>query len=784
MLLLNLSEKIAQNERTIFTYITSRDKFGLAREIESRSEPEFIGIDSVYDYFVPLLREDATANVHHEWLKAEYALSQTTSAQEQAIIKCIAIIRMANTQDDIVATEKHIALAAGIEVETCHQIIEALVHKKLIEFKTRTGTYEFKNNIGVDIEMAIEDVIQKRLTKLDVCSHLLGAIKGKYISPKKHNTTHCMTRYFNYTFMTASQFLKLRTMKYLEWRNHPDGVVIMIVPDEAYSEEAIEQHAKAIDDPCFVVCLPNQKESCAEKVKQWQAAKMLRDNTKFIEENIVIKRELDNLIEETVSEINEWFKTAYFPVKSVYSVAGRIPVSEHGLNRIVSDICDSAYPYTPIINHELINRHDVTAQILRARNAILSDLINARDTFPYENGTSAESTIYRATMIGPKDDEGLRYAKNKIDKFVASCIAHKKSFEGIISELVSPPIGMRRGVIPFYILDSLLRLENMPIIYYNNKEVIFDVEAINNLVKKPKDYFLYVEEESAQKIEYIHDMEALFSDFSEYCRDVDKRNQLAKITCMMQSWYRSLPQTSMTFTSPDYEGQNMKALIAFRKLLSDLYINPRDVLFVRIPNLSGTATLKDALEFVKKQKADIDLHIHHIKKTAADIVRASFAFEADVDLRQSLLMWYEGLPQTTKNSIFSSRTDALMQYISAVQTNDDESIASRIVYLVTGIFIEDWKEGFEVQFQKDLQTAIDEIKAKKDGGSDTEQKILLVDEDGKTLERYYDFNPEQMSATASFFKSALDDMMEEYDGVLENNEKIGVLMDAIKKLMN
>ena len=270
--------------------------------------------------------------------------------------------------------------------------------------------------------------------------------------------------------------------------------------------------------------------------------------------------------------------------------------------------------------------------------------------------------------------------------------------------------------------------------------------------------------------------------FREYCRDVDKRNQLAKISCMMQSWYRSLPQASMTFTEADFDGQDMKQLTAFRKLLSDIYINPREVLFDRIPKVFATTDLKEALSCVAKQKADIDAHIHHIKRRASAVVREVFGIAPDVDLRQSLLLWYEQLPPAAKNNIFSARTAALVEYVSNIQTNDDEEISSKIVYVSTGMFIEDWKMGFESQLKDSLTIAINEITEKGKVTSGT-QKILLVGDDGTPMEKFYDFNSENLSATATFFKSALDDMMEEYDGVLENNEKIGVLMDVIKKLM-
>ena len=89
----------------------------------------------------------------------------------------------------------------------------------------------------------------------------------------------------------------------------------------------------------------------------------------------------------------------------------------------------------------------------------------------------------------------------------------------------------------------------------------------------------------------------------------------------------------------------------------------------------------------------------------------------------------------------------------------------------------------ESKFEDELKEAVDEVLSKKEDAVGTSQKILLMSDDGTPVEKFYDFNAENLSATATFFKNALEDMMEEYDGVLENNEKIGVLMDVIKKLM-
>lgn len=783
MLLLNLSEKIAQNERTIFTYIASKDSNGLARHIEKSKNDKFVGVDSVYNYFVPLFKEEVQVGIHHEWLKADYALSQIKNTAEAAVIKSIAVIRMINNADEITASEKFITLATGLDQSEVQAALARLCDKKLIEFKTRTGAFEFKNNVGVDVEQAIAECIKKRFSKADPCSVLADVVKEKCILPKKHNQTFCMTRYFNFAYMTYAQYMNLKDLSYLTWSNRPDGVIVMIMPSEEIDRAAVEEHTKEIADPCLITCLPNSTATCDEMAKYYLAVSSLHDNSTFIEDNLVIKKELEKLAEEAVLALNEWVRDTYYPLQNIYGMDGQIAIGPKGLNRLVSDICDAAYHFTPRINHELINRHEVTAQIAKARNTILDELLNGKDISKYDDGTSAESTIFRAVMVHTKNDENMRQARAELDQFVAGCVDHKESFDIIVSRLTRAPYGMRRGVLAFYILDSLLRLENMPIIYLNKKEVVLDLETINNIVKHPKDYSLYVELETAQKVEYIHALETLFSDYSEYCREVDKKNRLAKISCMMQSWYRSLPQTSKTFADPDHEKQEIKSIIAFRKLFADIYLNPREIIFERLPKIFKAHTATDTVTAVKQAKTEIDSHIRIVRNAAIKIIRETFGFAEEADLQQSLLAWYDNLPEVAKNSIFSARTSSLIEYVQSVDTGNEDDIASKIVRKTTGMFIEDWKPDFGNKFEDELKEAVDEVLSKKGSAAGASQKILLMSDDGTPVEKFYDFNSENLSATATFFKNALEDMMEEYEGVLENNEKIGILMDAIKKLM-
>lgn len=53
--LLNISEKVAQNERSIFTFLANDEKGSLINIVENGSE-ELLSVDVVYDYFQNMFR--------------------------------------------------------------------------------------------------------------------------------------------------------------------------------------------------------------------------------------------------------------------------------------------------------------------------------------------------------------------------------------------------------------------------------------------------------------------------------------------------------------------------------------------------------------------------------------------------------------------------------------------------------------------------------------------------------------------------------------------------------
>ena len=508
--------------------------------------------------------------------------------------------------------------------------------------------------------------------------------------------------------------------------------------------------------------------------------KLLLDKT-FLQENEAAGIELENWKKNLLNDLNQAIANAMDQISTLYTRDGIEKMKEKPLNRVISDVAERVYNRTPLINHESINRHSVTAQYSKARNIILDDIFHSRMFEQYSSGTSAEATIYRSCIESTKNDSNLASARNEIVEFIHDSKGQKVAFATLVNKLTSAPYGMRRGVLPIYIAEQLMQLEDMPVIYHDKTEIALSPKLIVDAVAAPDNHYLYVEAETVEKLEYIEGLEKLFSDYGDYCKEIENMNRLARLKCFIQAWYRSLPQTATTFQVGDYPRQDMRKLKLFRKALTG-EPNPRELIFEQIPRIFETDSLSDTLKEVQKAKKDIDVHTERLKKDVAAAIKKSLGLQHNDNLQQGLKVWYENIPEKAKNSILPATSQSLFNCIRDVISGKSMDLIEKLAKTATNFFIEDWNDKTKDEFESTLKTLVADLK-KKEEAADTPQskKITLPGESG-AKEYFYDFDPNELSPSGVFFQSALDDMMDEY-GALDNSEKIGILMNLVKKLM-
>lgn len=770
-LLLIISQKAAQNERTLFTFLAGQDGNGLVTLIRKRGDETYFGGDVIYDYFENVFREEVgNAKIHSEWLKAEYALGNTGEEKEKAFIKNVALLHMIHRENEMPATDLNIRLSMGTDKETYKKIRESLVEKKLIIYRGKSKMCRLKNSIGIDVDDEILRVQNETSSNISWRNTLEKISEMQYELPKRYNFQYKMTRFFQYEFFTGKEFLTLKTFDYLFDERFADGKIILLL--EHMDGSSIKSILQNIQDERVIVINPKQDFEGQSLLKRYEAIDKLKSDEEFINSNKVVLTELDLYQQDIYFEINAGLEQFYLIENGncdIYSLKDAKWVkSSQDFNRLLSDICDSYYGRAPKINHELINRNHISAQIRKARGNLLNKILLNQDMDGYLNGTSAEATIYRAALLNVRDDSGTKEMKKIIKDFVYLSAGCMKDFKELYDELQGKDFGIRKGIIPLYIAEVLIGLNDLPIIYCREKEVEISENILGNIDMHPEDYSLYLEKSTLEKEEYLLSLKKLY--------DVDEdRNILTGIVNKMLVWYRGLPQHSCS----GEEGLSRQQ-IKFRSLLRGQDKNAGELLFKDFPDAFQTDNYTELFKCIKSTKKALDTNMDRVYRTTCRKVKKVFGGTDSDDLHNLLKTWQRRSKDYIENHICSSYLIALSDYAKDIKGYEDKTIVSDLSKMLTDTFPENWGDNSSDSFINKLKEVLEEA-ADYDYEPDNGRKVRFMASNGEIIEKSY--TEVEEDGTGVFLQNALQDALEEFDGVIDNTQKVAILIQTLERVI-
>lgn len=786
--LLHISEKVAQNERSVFTFLTSKEQGSLPR-IMGKDEQLWVGIDAIYDYFKPLFKEsNDQPQIHNEWLKADYALKKVSDSNEKKVIKAISVIQMLRREEELPVTDEAIRAALGMEETTYQEAIRKLCTQQIVIYRSSRGIYAFKNNVGLDIEKEIAKEIKKQSERFPICEYLNRISELEYVLPKQYNQNQCMTRYFRYEYMLQETFLQMQTTEYLFEEQFSDGKILALICLDDIQAEKIVEKSRSFDNR-IVVVVPDKVFSQVPNLRRLAAIESLQEQPQFIEENIVLQQELELYAEDIIFEINATLEEDFAPgngsCRTIYE-SGNVCrfESSKDFNRRLSEICGSYYRFAPKVNHELLNIQNVAGQYLRARNKVVTAILE-EDAEQYAAGTAPECMVYRATFIRTgiignqfEQDRGCSRILTEIGIFFERCSGERHRFSELYELLQGKDYGVRKGILPLFIAQKLTLMEGTPVIYLKNKELEINAETLNRVNDFPQEYDLYVEAEGARKEQYLKKLEKIWQIKEQVL--FKKSLRWAKVVEEMQKWYRSLPQYTMT--TKNFEAEQLHQVVSFRNLLKRAEINPREALFERIPTMMGTEDLGQAAEKAEKLKKAMDEALLKMQKEAVNVIKKMYGAQEYESLKACLVSWYQQQGQEARDYILGTSAMNFLGYMESLSTNDEVEIVSQISKKILDIYIEDWKDETLEQFRKELQDIKDTVEGAGENPEEGAKTIILKDGKGRQIQK--NFSAEMMEdSTSSYLKNMIDEALEEFEGTLETNQKVAVLVDVLEGLL-
>lgn len=801
-LLLHISEKVAQNERTLFTFISNDEPYSMARLVANHSEeqPWDIGADAIYDYFSGLFKKDMiNEQVHNEWLNAEYALSKCDTPDERKMVKALAVFLIVHKEEEMPATDEYLGLS--VEVDCPGDIIAQLLKKEVLYRKGATNYLVFKTRAGSALKAEIKRQRGLKGDRVDY-NGVLEKVTGKYyVIPRKYNTNHVMTRYFRHEYMSVESFLELTDARVLfEEETYGDGRVLSLHSVKKPNMALVRKKVQELHCEKLIVVCPAQELDVRKQAKDYEILQELKANSTFTDNNEVMKKELPLMEEDLATAISERVRELYeepgcrvlfFREEKVHGK------SYEALEETVNVCCESIYPKTPSINNEMINRRTLTtAQTKKARERIVQAILEHRDDEKFYGNTKQEATIYRSlfrdVVKNNRDGENKTQDKNLqeilglMTEFIDACAKEKKDLSRMVEMLVREPYGLRGGVLPVYLARLLADRKEDMVITYAGEEIPLSATVVIAMCEHPGDYQLYLSGENLEKEQYIEKLNELFE--VEYNRNLSD-NRIKNILICMQRWFRGLPQ--ITRNVEHWEEYGLDEWVAgimpkLKRLLQKADSNSFEILFQKIPAALGcvgesdkTCDLEKTYEGLKSCKNAFEgVYQWKLEKAVADTYKV-FGNRKKKDLYHVVREWYEGQSELSKNGLHGGRITNFMSCVEHLNVYDDPEIVKRFVKAVTDVYFENWNEDSGEEYATELQKLKEEIEAIGKQQISDKLRLSFVGKNGKTIEKFYEPVAE---GTGTILKNIIEDTLEEYED-LSVNDRVAILLEMIEKVI-
>lgn len=505
-----LCQKFAQNERTLFSYLGSREPHGFRDSIGSLNKVgDWVYPSEVYDYFVhnqPAVLADPLT--HRRWAEVVTAVERAENVDERdqtedecantssALAKTIGVLNLISRNSGLKASGailRHLFPTKKV----FEQAVKRLVDVSVVQYRRFSGEYRVWQGTDFDIDERTE-VEREKLGQFDLATTLneRGAVEP--VVARRHSVKTGALRYFEVEFVDAGS-----------WKLVDPGVdprILFFLAESADDESAFDDARKSAGPhDIWVLCrngttirsviadvraLEGVQRGSQELASDPVAAREIRER---LEAAKVAERDvIDSLITDT--SVSGW-----------YWRNERLQVpSQRALQRTLSDVMDRIYDKTPIILNELVNRERLSSQAAAARNKLFQQMLDHHDRPGLDiRKYPPERAIYRSVLehgrLHVKTDLGWRFVQpcgvdplnlrpawTRMDELFALSEAERISPKRLMDELAASPFGVKRGVFPILFLHYYL-LHRDEIAFY--EEGIYSprltYEHLERLVRRP-----------------------------------------------------------------------------------------------------------------------------------------------------------------------------------------------------------------------------------------------------------------------------------------------------------
>lgn len=797
-LLIMLSKKMAQNERTIFTFVAGEKENSLGNFIRNMDLDRFsfIDVSIIYDYFTENILSKRMSYEFDQYLKVQSSINKLKKEDKKyhikvKIIKAIGVIDLVNNYDSIKPNKQTIIAIIDEKEEEIKESIDQLINEKIIIYSRQYKYYSFFDASSLDIEKLMETTMEKMGdTQLAV-----DLLNKNYLQvpvlPDEYNYEYKMTRYYYPIYVLDDDLEKLRDFMQ---GNYYDGLIVFVITDKV-KEDLIDR--MDVDRSIYIYRKASKK--IVKEVKKIMAIEYLltqkktlnKKDPKAILELQEYKKEIESYIRNYISEWNDpTYKENIFIAESMEIKQGKIE-SIRDLSSYMSKQLFYYFDKTLVVNNELINKNKLSPVMAKVRKDIvdkilLSDVLepslgykalSANHTFIRSllelNDILSKNTIRTPHLCEGGDRRSkAHYVMQEIDKFIEKCETEEVSFYNIIDKLKSPPYGLRDGYIPVLLAAALRRYGQSVYIRLKGADQQLNGELFESIIKNPINYTLAIDHWLEEEENYIAGLENQFQQYINL--ESRKMGRLKALHEAMLNHYKSISKFSRTtdqFVS--------KPTLNYRNIIEKETSDYRDFFFKQISKLGEN--YEDILLIVAEAKENLQTAEHKLTQHLINETKTIFNLQNGVMLEQ-LMDLVNGRWQGKLEESLSFLTTKFIDVIVKLDKNTSNvNLIEQLGPLLTGFEIGYWSDNQIKEFinsTKDIYNELEKPIEESKGLIKDSIKITLEDEEGRI--KRVNLSREDLPENAQILKNILLSNIDNFGQALDHEDKRQVIYEVLK----
>lgn len=692
-----LSNVLAQNERTLFTFLESDEKGGLIRHW--RKSNDWYNPSMLFDYFTPSLSnyKDSEAMYLYNKVTSRYKLN----GDEKSVIKFITLWSIAEQESDFNLSSELVSFANNWTIERSNRVLGLLKEKKIIRFNSNREGWEIFEGSTVDVKGDIEKRIETNNLRLDQKLSIYNQnLNKKFYLPLEYNDNKSITRFASVVFADAKDIIN-QNIDFVKMKKEKeaDALIVNILRDSDINPDLIfEAINKQYFDELIYFCIPrfNNEDKLVNKLSIVE--QLLHDNAYLQKDKPHLEKELEFIKEDLSSEIEKFTKKySSFTNETVWIHKGKeIHIKNPAqLEKHLSTLMFNVFYQTPEVRNDSFNRRRINSVQKNAAIKVLDCLLKNPDK---ENigieGYGPDYLIYASILKNNNIDlqnleqinnDGLREIRDKLVTHLR--INVKGDLQDLVNLLYNDPVGIRKPLIPILLVSLLRDIWDKLIFYSNGMYVdtssganIFDM-VVNHSHRYSYDFF-----ELDRKYDpLVLGLELLFNDYLQKGQ-VTKHRPILLCEAML-NWLRDLPRISQMTDEIRPE------LIEFRTIIRRSEVAPIEAINNLYEIFQGKNNINYFIELKEELNEYFDKHQIALKDKILNVF--------NVNSYNEILCWAKQQdPKVQRNN----------PVVNVLINSKDDNWIERLCLSLVGVERRNWSDTTHSMFEIQLKNEIDKIK--------------------------------------------------------------------------